>query len=100
MSNKIIVEELHQRKQVLSSHLSKELAKKLKCRSLTVRTGDQVKIMRGDFKGKTGVVDKILKYKVYVRGIERVKKDGSKAMYPIHASNLCIIEIVKDNRRL
>ena len=44
---------LHIKKKFLSANLSKELRKKYG-RSLQIRKGDSVKVMRGKFKGKTG----------------------------------------------
>jgi large subunit ribosomal protein L24 len=94
---------LHVRSTLLGSHLSKDLKKKLNTRSLRVRKGDKVKVMRGQHKGKTGTVDRINteRMKVFITGIEFTKKDGSKALYPIHPSNLLIQELEgTDKRRL
>ncbi|MCB1084317.1 MAG: KOW motif-containing protein, partial [Simkania sp.] len=45
-----------------------------------MRTGDKVKVLRGQFKGKTGTVDRvdINKERIYVSGVETVKKEGGK----------------------
>ncbi|MDD5087106.1 MAG: 50S ribosomal protein L24 [Candidatus Nanoarchaeia archaeon] len=85
----------------LNAHLSKELAKKYKIRSLRVKKGDKVKIMRGQFRKKTGKIEKIsLKNsKVYVNGIEMIKKDGTKVLYPIHPSNILITELNLDDKK-
>ena len=86
---------------MLGSSLSKELREKLKRRTLRVRKGDKVKVMRGQFKGKMGSVDRVNteKQRAYITGIERSKKDGSKAMISIHTSNLMIQEITTDKKR-
>ncbi len=94
---------LHLRTSLVVSHLSKELRKKYLRRSLRVRIGDKVTVMRGQFRKKSGKVERVSteKCKVYITGIEAVKKDGSKALYPIHASNLMIIELnLTDKRRI
>jgi len=93
---------LHIRSALLCSHLSKELAKKLNTRSLRVRKGDKVTVMRGQHKGKSGTVDRVdtQKARIYIAGVEVPKKDGSKSMYPIHPSKLLIKEIATDKRRL
>lgn len=93
---------LHVRSTLLGSHLSKELRAKHNTRSLRVRKGDKVKVIRGQHKGKTGTVDRVsTKYaKVYITGVEFIKKDGSKAMYPIKPSNLIIQELHADKRRI
>ena len=92
---------LHIRSTLLGSHLSKELRTKLKKRSLRVRKGDKVKVMRGTHKNKTGIVDLIdmRRMKVIIVGVDHVKKDGNKTPYPIHPSNLLIQEIHADKRR-
>ena len=49
----------HIKNKFLSAHLSKELRKKHNTRNITLKKGDKVKIARGQFKGKTGAVDRI-----------------------------------------
>ncbi len=92
---------LHIRVTFINTHLSKELRKKYGKRSLQLRTGDKVKILVGDSKGKEGKVIEVncKQGKIYVEGIERLKKDGSKARIPLQASNLMIIGIGKEDRR-
>ncbi len=93
---------LHVRNTFLCSHLSKDLRNKLKMRALRVRKGDKVKVLRGQHKGKTGTVDRVdtKRMKVFINGVEFSKKDGSKAMYPVHPSKLLIQELQADKRRL
>ena len=93
---------LHIKRKLLSTKLSKELAKKHGKRNLMVRTGDKVKIVRGNFKDHTGKIDKIFtkKTKVLIEGIHLVKKDGNKVNYPLHPSNLIITELnLEDKKR-
>ena len=92
---------LHVKNKFMSSHLSKELKTKYKKRNITVRKGDSVKILRGQFKGKTGKIDRVdlKKTKTYITGIELTKKDGTKAFYPIHPSNLIITELNLDDKK-
>jgi large subunit ribosomal protein L24 len=85
---------MHRRKALLSARLSKELREKIKKRSATVKKGDKVKVMRGDFKGKTGLVASV-DYKratVKVEGISRRNSRGVDVLVPLKASNLMIIE--------
>ena len=91
---------LHIKQKFVGAHLSKELRKKYGKRSMNVRKGDGVKIMRGQFKNKTGKVEEVnlKKTLTYVSGIEFVKKDGTKARYPIHPSNLMITELNMDDK--
>ena len=91
---------LHIKQKFVSVHLSKELRKKYSKRSMNLRKGDGVKVARGKFKDKTGKVDEVSvkKTSVYINGIEIVKKDGTKARYPINPSNLIITDISMDDK--
>lgn len=92
---------LHIKGSFLSAQLSKELQAKQKTRSVRVRVGDKVKIVRGQFKGKTGNVDRVdvNKERIYVVGAEIIKKEGGKVPYPIHASKVLITSLAQDKRR-
>jgi len=91
---------LHIRKQFMRSHLSAELKKTYTTRSFGLRKGDKVKLVRGQFKGRDGKIDKVdlKRGRVYITGIELPKKDGSKMLYPIHPSNLIITELALDDK--
>lgn len=86
---------LHIRQKLTKAHLSKELRSKYGFRSIQLRKGDTVKIARGDFRKKTGKVERVdlKKGKVYVSGADSVKKDGSKAFYPLNPSKLIVTEL-------
>ncbi len=92
---------LHIKQKFMRSHLSKELRQKIKKRNLQVKKGDEVKVMRGQFKGKTGKVSKVQlkRIKVFVEGMDNIKKDGSKAPYPIHPSNLLITKLETEDKQ-
>ncbi len=94
---------LHLQHKSMASHLSPELRKKHGKRAITVRKEDRVKIMRGQFKGTSSKVERvdIKRARVYVKGAEVTKKDGSKAFYPLHPSNLMILELnLSDKKRV
>lgn len=94
---------LHLKRKMMSSHLSKELKEKYCKRSAQIKTGDKVKIMSGTFKGKTGAIEKVdtKKEKVYITGIEMIKKDGTKRLMPIAPSNLLITSLnIEDKKRI
>jgi large subunit ribosomal protein L24 len=92
---------LHTKKEFLSSHLSKELRTKYKKRSVTIRKGDTVKVLRGQFRKKTGKVSKVdyNSIKIYIEGIEVIKKDGNKVQYPINPSNVLITILKLDDKK-
>ena len=94
---------LHLRRKMLASHLSKELREKYKRRSLPVRKGDEVQVMSGKLKGRTGKIARInlKKYKVYIEGVTRKRTVGTEVQVPIHPSNLKIINLnLADKRRI
>jgi large subunit ribosomal protein L24 len=93
---------LHIKQKFVHAHLSKELREQHKKRSLGLKKGDKVKVMRGQFKKISGSVEKIdlKKGKAIVTGIEMTKKDGSKVTYPLNISNLMITELnLEDKKR-
>ena len=94
---------LHIRRKLMSANLSKDLRADIGKRSLPIRVGDKVQVVRGDFKGHEGKVESIdaKRYKVTVEGDTLSKPDGNAVLLPIHPSNLMIIEAdLKDERRL
>ena len=92
---------LHLRKKLISIHLSKDLIKKYGKRNMPTRKGDKVKILRGQFRKKDGKIERVdrKRNKIFVAGIELVKKDGSKALRPIDPSNVMIIELNLDDKK-
>lgn len=86
---------LHILHKMISSNLSKELRQKYGKRSFSIKKGDTVKILIGEFKGKTGKVDSVdlKRLRVMVEGIFRTKKDGSKVAVYFDSSNLQIKEL-------
>lgn len=92
---------LHLRRKILASHLSKELRERYKRRALSLRKGDEVQVMRGKFKGKTGKVARVnyKKYRVYVEGITRKRTVGTEAQVGVHPSKLKIINLNLDDKR-
>jgi len=94
---------LHLRRKMLASHLSKELREKYKRRSLPVRKGDEVLVMRGKLKGKIGKIARInlKKYRVYIEGITRKRTVGTEVQVPIHPSNLQLTNLnLADKKRI
>ena len=86
---------LHIRHKLLSANLSKDLRKKYGKRSFPLRKDDTIRIMKGEFKGKTGKIEIIdrKKLRVSIEGIYRTKKDGAKVGVWFDPSNLQIKEL-------
>jgi large subunit ribosomal protein L24 len=92
---------LHIRGQFLRAGLSKDLKKKYKNSTLRIRKNDKVKILVGQFAGKEGKVERVNTKtgKIYITKIDVSKKDGSKALVPIQASNVIITELTLDDKK-
>jgi len=90
----------HIRGKILSAHLSSELRSTYNTRSLPVRTGDTVRVLRGDYKGVEGKVMRVdrKKYRIFIEGITREKADGTTILVPIHPSNVEIIRLNLDDK--
>jgi large subunit ribosomal protein L24 len=85
---------------MMSAHLSKELKQKYKKRSLSLRKGDLVKIMRGEFKAKEGKITMmdLKNMKITIDGVQFQKKDGTKLNAKIDPSKVIIKEIYGDDK--
>ena len=93
---------LHIRHNLMSVSLSEELREQYNRRSLPVKTGDTIKVMRGDFKDHEGKIEKVdLKnYRVMIEGMSVQKPDGNKVYHPVHPSNVMILELdIEDDER-
>lgn len=91
---------MHKRQKLIAAHLVKPLIKQFARRSLPVRKGDEVKIVRGRFKGQTGKISNVdLKgLKVYIEGIKRKRVSGQEVAVPFQPSKLVIVNPVMDDR--
>ena len=93
---------LHIRHKLLSAHLSKELRKEWNRRSLSLRKGDEVKVMKGKFKGTKGKISRIdlKELKIYIENVKRRKVSGEEVHVPIRPSNLLILNPdLRDSKR-
>ena len=92
----------HQARKQMASHLSEELLLKYNRRSMTVITGDEVKLLRGDHRGKSGKIVEVdvSVRKVVVEGVTNKKADGTEVPLPVDPSNLLIVKLnLEDKRR-
>jgi len=70
-------------------------------RSLVVKKGDLVRIMRGQFRDTEGKVVKVdyRNVRVYVESGTTTKADGKEVQIPLHPSNLRITQLELDDER-
>jgi len=92
---------LHVRQACLCGHLSKQLRKQLGRRSLAIRKGDTVKVLRG---GKRGTEGKVIgvdykKGTVLIDKLVRKKTDGTEIPLPVRASKLVLTDVDKSDAR-
>jgi len=85
----------HVRYKHFAAPLSPELRRTYGIRSLPVRRGDTVRVMRGDHKGFEGKVSRVnrKKYRVYIEGLTREKVDGTTVFVPVHPSKVMITKL-------
>lgn len=93
--------QLHERKKKMSATLSSDLREDIGLRSLPVREGDKVKILRGDFKGIEGEVSELNtdSKQIVVEGVETARADETEVPTPVHPSNVEITDVEMDNVR-
>ena len=94
----------HIKRTLLGATLDKPLRAKYGRRSIEVRKGDEVKVMRGKFakkQGKAGIVD-VKNTRIQIDGLQRAgKAGGEKLVTWFHPSNVKIIILnVEDRKRL
>ena len=73
----------------------------LQTRSLPVRKDDEVRIVRGKYKGREGKVTQVYRKKwvIHVDRVQRDKSNGSTTPIGIHPSNVVITSIKLDKDR-
>jgi len=84
----------------ICSNLSNNFKKEYNTRSLRIVKGDSVKIMRGEYKGVEGKVEKLntLKGRLSIEGVQREKIKGGQVKVQIHASNVRITSLHLDDK--
>lgn len=94
---------LHKRRKIIAAHLSKDLIRQYKRRSLPLKKGDEVKIVRGKERGKVGKISRIDSkyYQVFLEGVTRKRTVGTAAQTAFHPSNLLIVnpDLTDEKRR-
>lgn len=88
----------------MSCRLAKDLKEKHGVRSLPIRKNDEIKILKGKGKNKTGKVVQVYRKRwcIYVDKVNRDKQNGQTVFLPIKPS-YCVIEklhLNKDRKEL
>ena len=90
----------HIRYRLFTAPLSPELRASHGVKALPIRSGDSVRVMRGDQKGFEGKITRIdrKKYRIYVEGLTREKVDGTTIFVPVHPSKVMITRLILDDK--
>lgn len=85
----------------ISSTLSDSLREQYQRRSFRVIKGDNVRVLRGEYSGIEGKVEKIntTRGSLSIEGIQREKVKGGNVKVQIHASNVTITGLNFDDKR-
>jgi large subunit ribosomal protein L24 len=89
----------HKREKLLGANLSENLRNQHNKRSMRVIKGDTVRILRGEYVGIEGKVEKVNTERstLSIEGVQREKIRGGKVKVQIHASNVQIISVNTDD---
>ena len=89
----------HKREKLLGANLSENLRKQHNKTSMRVIKGDTVRILRGEYVGVEGKVEKVNTERstLSIEGVQREKIRGGKVKVQIHASNVQIISVNTDD---
>jgi large subunit ribosomal protein L24 len=90
----------HLRHKLMSAPLAPELISSKGAKSLPVRKGDTVRVMRGDHAGFEGKVNRVdLKgFRVFLEGLTREKVDGTNIFLSVHPSKVMIKNLKLDDK--
>lgn len=89
----------HKRDKFLGANLSENLREQQSKRSMRVIKGDTVRILRGEYVGIEGKVEKVNTEKstLSIEGVQREKIRGGNVKVQVHASNVQIISLNTDD---
>lgn len=93
---------LHRRQKSFACALSGVLRERLGRRSMPLRRGDKVRVMRGTHRGFEGKVIRVdFARGVFLEKLSRKRSDGTERPIPLHPSNLVIVDLDRsDSRRV
>jgi large subunit ribosomal protein L24 len=97
---KLIHASKHQRDRMISAPLADSLRELYKKRTARIVKGDSVKVMRGEYKGVEGKVERINTEHgtLNIEGVQREKIRGGQVKVPIHSSKVMIINLKLDDK--
>ncbi len=90
----------HRRHRLFAAPLSSTLRSTHGVKSFPVRSGDTVRVMRGDHEGFEGKITRIAmkEYRIYIEGLTREKVDGTLRFVAVHPSKVMITNMNLDDK--
>ncbi len=92
---------LHSRRNMLKCRLDDFLREEYGVRSMRIKKGDLVRIMRGQFRDTEGKVIAVdyRNIRVHLENATVTRADGKEAQIPMHPSNLMLVKLELDDDR-
>jgi large subunit ribosomal protein L24 len=92
---------MHKAAKQVAAHLDEKLQKELGRRSITLRKGDTVKVLRGSFNGKEGKITSVDRgaRKIFIEKLIIKKSNGKEIPVKVDASNVLVIDIDRTDRK-
>lgn len=89
----------HRRDKMIGAVLEDSLRKQYGRKNIRVVKGDSVRVMRGEYKGVEGKVEKVNTEQAifHIEGIQREKIRGGQVKVPINSSNVMVISLNLDD---
>src|ERR671917_2479619 len=89
----------HQRDKMVGAVLEDSLRRQYGRKNIRVIRGDSIRVMRGEYKGVEGKVEKVntQQLTLHIEGIQREKIRGGQVKVPIHSSNVMVISLYLDD---
>ena len=89
----------HHRDKMVGAVLEDSLRKQYGRKNIRVVKGDSVRVMRGEYKGVEGKVEKVNTEHAtfHIEGVQREKIRGGQVKVPIHSSNVMVISLNLDD---
>ena len=84
----------------MAAHLSQELIASKGIKSLPLRKGDTIQVIRGDNKGFEGKISRVdlKRYRIFIEGLTREKVDGTNIFVSVHPSKVILKKLNLDDK--
>jgi large subunit ribosomal protein L24 len=90
----------HNRDKMICARLDDALRNTYKVRNIRIVKGDSVRVVRGEYKGVEGKIEKVNtdNASLNIEGISREKIRGGQVKVPIHSSNVMVTALNLDDK--